>query len=432
MTREQRSSADDVVVVGAGLAGLACALDLCGAGRRVTLLEASDGVGGRMRTDRRDGFLLDRGFQVFTTSYPQVRRRLALRGLRLRPFTAGLVAHTSAGPVRLVDPTRRTAPAPGGPRTGGAPGGVAPSAGALSGGVLTGRDLAALAALSAYDTVLPARVVKRRADRTTAAALSRAGVSRRAVDEVLRPFLAGVFLEDRLETSARFFHLVLRSMARGTPCLPADGVGAVPAMLAAGLPQGVVRLETPVAALTDGGVLLTDGSERPAGRVVVATDAPTAARLLPGLRIPGGRTVTTYYHAADVPPLREPILMVDATLTVLGTCVLTEVSPTYAPPGTALVSTSVLGGAPPGGEPAVRRRLAELYGTDTGPWRQVAVYTVEGALPAMTPPWPLSRTTRFAPGRYVAGDHRATGSVQGALASGTRAAREVLADLARG
>ncbi|MFF8382331.1 NAD(P)/FAD-dependent oxidoreductase [Streptomyces kanasensis] len=441
MTSDQRSPAADVVVVGAGLAGLACALDLCRAGRRVTLLEASDGVGGRMRTDRRDGFLLDRGFQVFTTSYPQVRRRLALRGLRLRPFTAGLVAHTSAGPVRLVDPTRRAAPATG-PRTGGAPGGDVPSggvpgagalsAGVLSGGVLTGRDLVALAAICAYDTVLPARVVKRRADRTTAAALCRAGVSRRAVDEVLRPFLTGVFLEDRLETSARFFHLVLRSMARGTPCLPADGIGAVPAMLAAGLPEGVLRLEAPVAALTDGGVLLADGSERPAGRVVVATDAPTAARLLPGLRIPDGRTVTTYYHAADVPPLREPILMVDATLTVLGTCVLTEVSPTYAPPGTALVSTSVLGGAPPGGEPAVRRRLAEMYGTDTGSWRQVAVYTVEGALPVMTPPWPLSRTTRFAPGRYVAGDHRATGSVQGALASGTRAAREVLADLARG
>ncbi|WP_228973043.1 FAD-dependent oxidoreductase [Streptomyces sp. DH12] len=268
MTRDQREGAADAVVVGAGLAGLACALDLCRSGRRVTLLEASDGVG--------------------------------------------------------------------------------------------------------------------------------------------------------------------RSMARGTLCLSADGIGAVPAMLAAGLPEGALRLETPVAAVTDEWVLLADGTERPAGRVVVATDAATAARLLPGLRIPGSRTVTTYHHAADAPPLREPTLVVDATLAVLNTCVLTEVSPTYAPPGTALVSTSEAGGGPPGGESAVRRRLAELYATDTVAWREVAAYTVDGALPAMTPPWPLSRTTRFAPGRYVAGDHRATGSAQGALASGARAAREVLADLAGG
>ncbi len=105
---EHRRGTPDVVVVGAGLSGLACALDLCRAGRRVALLEASDGVGGRMRTDRRDGFLLDRGFQVFNTSYPQVKRRLDLRSLRLRPFTAGVVAHTSRGPVRLVDPTRES------------------------------------------------------------------------------------------------------------------------------------------------------------------------------------------------------------------------------------------------------------------------------------------------------------------------------------
>lgn len=107
MTNRQHPSPPDAVVVGAGLAGLACALDLSGAGLRVELLEASDGVGGRMRTDRRDGFLLDRGFQVFNTSYPQVKRRLDLRALRLRPFTPGLVARTSSGRVRLTDPTRR-------------------------------------------------------------------------------------------------------------------------------------------------------------------------------------------------------------------------------------------------------------------------------------------------------------------------------------
>ncbi|MFD7701734.1 NAD(P)/FAD-dependent oxidoreductase [Streptomyces caelestis] len=412
MTDEHRG-APDAVVVGAGLAGLACALDLCRAGLRVALLEASDGVGGRMRTDRQDGFLLDRGFQVFNTSYPQVKRRLDLRSLRLRPFTPGIIAHTPTGPLRLADPTR----SPGAARR------------LLPGRILTARDLAALAALTARDAMLPAGLLKRRADRSTSEALSRAFLSDAVIAHVLRPFLSGVFLEDRLETSARFFHLVWRSMVRGSLCLPAAGIGAVPARLADGLPDGVLRLATPVAGITDEGVLLGDGTEVPAPTVVVATDATTAGRLLPGLPVPDGRTVTTYYHAAAGTPLAEPTLMVDGTGAVLNTCVLSEVAPAYAPPGTALVSTSVLGTDRPGAADGVRRRLADLYGADTSGWSQVAVRTVEGALPAMPPPWPLSRTTRFGPGRYVCGDHRATGSVQGALASGTRAAQEVLADL---
>ncbi|MFG3101931.1 NAD(P)/FAD-dependent oxidoreductase [Streptomyces sp. NPDC048182] len=402
-----------VVVIGAGLAGLACATDLALAGLPVELHEASDGPGGRMRTDRRDGFLLDRGFQVFNTAYPQVRRRLPLRELLLRPFTPGVLAHTPAGPVRLTDPTRRPSEA----------------AALLPGRNLGPRDLAALAALTARDALAPAALLRRGRDRTTAEALRRAGLSERAVDDLLRPFLAGVFLEPDLETSARFFHLVWRSMARGTLCLPADGIGSVPRLLAERLPQGVLHLDSPVRAVTDAGVVLADGTERPADAVVVATDAHTAAGLLPGLEAPEGRTVTTYYHATGTTPLPEPILLVDSTLTVLNTCVLTEVSPAYAPPGTALVSTSVLGGDAPGREAAVRSRAGELYGADTSGWRPVATYTIENALPAMRPPWPLSRGTRHAPGRHVCGDHRATGSVQGALASGARAAREVLADL---
>lgn len=403
----------DVLVVGGGLAGLACAFDLSRANLHVTVHEASDEVGGRMRTDRRDGFLLDRGFQVFNTAYPQVRRRLPLRRLGLRPFTPGVLAHTPSGVVRLTDPTRR-------PREAGR---------LLPGRALGARDLAALTGLTARDVVAPAALLKRGRDRPTAEALARSGLSREAVDHLLRPFLAGVFLEPELETSARFFHLVWRSTARGTLCLPARGIGSVPRLLAARLPEGTVRLESPVRSLTDRGAVLQDGTELRAGAVVVATDAATAARLLPGLDVPPGRTVTTYYHATDRSPLSEPILVVDSTLAVLNTCVLTEVSPTYAPPGTSLVSTSVLGADAPGREDGVRRRLAQLYETDTADWRSVATYTVEGALPVMRPPWPLSRTTRWSEGCYVCGDHRATGSVQGALASGSRAAREVLADL---
>ncbi|MCX5403128.1 FAD-dependent oxidoreductase [Streptomyces sp. NBC_00335] len=415
MRREQGSSRD-VIVIGAGAAGLACTADLLAGGLRVSLVEASDAVGGRMRTDRSSGFVTDRGFQVLNTAYPQVKRRLALRPLRLRPFTPGVLVHTGGGNLlRFTDPTRR-------PRE---------SRDLLPGRLATARDLAALGLLTAQDALLPPRLLRARPDRTTLTALAEAGLSADLVETFFRPFLSGVFLEDGLETSSRFFHLVWRSMVRGTLCLPADGIGAVPAQLADRLPPGVLSTETPIARLTGDGVALADGSERRARAVVVATNAAAAVRLLPGLSVPGGRTVTTLYHAADRSPLREPTLVIDTKRRFLNTCVLSEVHPGYAPDGRALVATSVLGAPDPTEEAVVRAALAEAYGADTDTWQLVNRQTVRDALPAMPPPLALIRTTRFGPHRYVCGDHRATGSLQGALASGSKAAREVLADFDR-
>lgn len=176
MMREQGNSRD-VIVVGAGAAGLACAADLLAGGLRVGLLEASDAVGGRMRTDRSSGFVTDRGFQVLNTAYPQVKRRLALRPLRLRPFTPGVLVHTGGGRLlRFTDPTRR-------PRE---------SRDLLPGRLATARDLAALGILTAQDTLLPPRLLRARPDRTTLTALAEAGISDGLVETFFRPFLSGV------------------------------------------------------------------------------------------------------------------------------------------------------------------------------------------------------------------------------------------------
>jgi protoporphyrinogen oxidase len=401
-----------VVIVGAGLAGLACAQDLVAAGIPVQVLEGSDAVGGRMRTDRRGGFLLDRGFQVFNTAYPQVKRRIDLKALQLKAFTPGVLLQAGDRRLRFTDPTRK-------------PTGM--------GDLLRGRlggpaDVLALARLSAAAMFLPVGLIKHQPDRTTLAALGEEGVSPELCELFFRPFLSGVFLEDELETSARFFGLVWRTMLRGTLCLPRRGIQAVPEQLAATLPTGTIRLETPVARLTEDGVGLPGGGEIAARAVVVATGPAEAGALLgSAIDVPATRTVTTFYHAAPRSPLGEPTLLVDTERKILNTTVLSEVTPGYATDGRALVSSSVLGDAS-GGEPDVRARLAELYGTDTAGWEHLASYPVYGALPAMPAPHPLSRTTRVSPGRYVCGDHRATGSVQGAMASGTRAARELLAD----
>jgi len=268
--------------------------------------------------------------------------------------------------------------------------------------------------------------LKRRADRPTLDELRRAGVSPAVVDKVLRPFLAGVFLEDRLDTSGRFFHLLWRSFVRGGAALPARGMRALPDQLAVGLD---VNYEVRVDRITDDGVITVDGRQVRASTVLVATDADSAAGLC-GTRAPTWHAATTFYHATRSLRRVPPLLLLDPDSGVPATTgPVSAVAPEYAPPGATLVATLVLGvpDDPVTAERLVRGRLDRLYGTTE--WDHLRTYPIARALPTMSAPHPLHRPVRLGHGRYVCGDHRATSSIQGALASGRRAARAILTDL---
>ncbi|MCW2620868.1 MAG: amine oxidase, flavin-containing [Frankiales bacterium] len=388
-------------MVGAGLAGLACARRLHHAGVAVRVLEAGDAVGGRVRTDVVDGMLLDRGFQVHNTGYPEAGRVLDHDALALRTFRAGALVRIGAGLHRVADPRRVPAWAIG-------------TARAPIGSV---RDKAAITRLAAVDGFGAVGRLKARDETTTHARLRAAGVSDTAIDRFFRPFLSGVFLEDRLDTSSRFFDLVWRSFVRGASCLPAAGMGAIPAQLAAGLD---VQLGTAVTRLPS------------ARALVVATGAVAAGELLPGLPVPAFRSVTTLYHLAPEAPTTEPAIVLDGESggPVANTVVLTNVAPSYAP-GRHLVSSSVVSGSAQ--EADVRAHLQRIYDVDTGAWEHVRTYDIREALPSMAPPLgDLRKDVRVRDGVYVCGDHRDTASIQGALVSGRRAATAVLEDLGLG
>lgn len=395
----------DVLVVGAGLAGLACARALLAAGRSVTVLEAADRVGGRVATDTVDGLRLDRGFQVFNTGYPEAQRVLDLGRLDLQTFDPGALIHRGGRLHRLGDPRRR-------------PTWALSSATAPIGSV---KDKAALAALAARAVLTPVDRLLRAPEHSSYDALRARGLSDTVIDRFVRPFLSGVFLETELATSSRFLDLVLRSFGRGTQCVPARGMAAIPEQLAEGVD---VRLNHPVTGVAPGRV---DGQA--ARAVVVATAAPAAARLLPGLAVPAMNGVTTHYFLAPEAPVREAAIVLDADRSgpVANTVVLTNAAPSYAP-GRVLVSASVVVGD--AGEPAVRTHLARLYGVDTSGWEHVRAYDVRDGVPDMRPPLgTLRKPVRLEDGFYVCGDHRDTGSIQGALVSGRRAAAAVMKEL---
>jgi glycine/D-amino acid oxidase-like deaminating enzyme len=394
----------DAVVVGAGLAGLRAARVLAGHGLDVAVLEAGDRPGGRVASDVVDGHVLDRGFQVLNTSYPALRASVDLDALDLLEFVPGAAVRGPDGRLHTVgNPLRRPALA----------------GQTLADGLLPARDKAALAAFTARLLLAPPARTKARIDRTAARDLAAAGLGGAVLDRFLRPFLSGVLGESELATSAAYVRLVWRAFALGTLAVPARGMGALPAALAAGLPlrTGVrVRRVEPCA----GGVRVDAGDVTVSARaVVVATDPRSAADLLPGLPVPAMRTLTTYHHAATPPPGDTPLLHLDGTGG--------PIANTVAMPGRSVVASTVVG--PALDEAVVRRELSRIHGVPTGNWELLRVDEITDALPAFPPGRALRSSVALGGGLFVAGDHRDTPSQQGALVSGRRAAQAVLAHL---
>ncbi|MCF2532843.1 NAD(P)/FAD-dependent oxidoreductase [Yinghuangia soli] len=405
----------DVIVVGAGLAGLSAARRLVDAGVDVTVLEAGDRPGGRIRTDVIDGFRIDNGLQQLATACPQVAARLDLGRLDLRAFAPGVRLAGEAGPsagwrpggVRRLGDVRRMRDAIGALRTPG-----------------TTERARAAAALGRASAVPVHRILS-----TPDTAVKEAGWP-----PSLRPLLVALLHDPELATSRRFAELMLRAYVRGRAALPAAGMAAVPAQLAAGLPPGTVRCGVRATAIATDRVTTDVDGELPARAVIVATDPTTAVGLLPGLRQPEFHAVTTLWHVAPAAPPGEPALIVDiddpGPLT--HTAVLSEVAPTYSPDRRALVCSTVLGhhGSDPGKlELQVRERLAAIHGASVRDWEHLATRHLPQALPVVEPGHNFRRPVRVLAGLYVCGDHRDSSSVQGALASGRRAARSALADL---
>lgn len=411
------SSSLPIVVIGAGLAGLAAAVHLQRHGAEVVVVEASDGVGGRARTDVVEGFRLDRGFQLLNTAYPEAARVLDLERLQLRQFVPGAAIFVQGRLWRVANPLRR-------------PGLIGTTFQAPVAGF---AQKARLAAFSSWAALAPARVLKSRPDVTTADVLSAAGLAGPMEERFLRPFLSGVLLDEDLATSGRFFLMLWRSFGRGRLCVPAAGMGAIAAQLRDVLPAGAVELGRRAESVRTGSVNFSSGEDMPARAVVVACDPREAARLTGVPAEVRMRAVTTFYHVAPRSPLEAPIIVLDGEeRLVVNSVVLTEAAPSYSPGPGALVSTSVLGThGDTGTETAVRRRLATLYGTPTDDWRHLATYAVADALPVMAPGQAFRQPVRAGAGLYVCGDHRDTPSIQGALVSGRRAAEAVLADLGR-
>jgi Flavin containing amine oxidoreductase len=346
---------------------------------------------------------------VLNTGYPRAAD-LDLDALRLGWFERGAVVRVGGRAHRVVDPRQR-------------PTDVIGTATAPFGSL---RDKAALAAFSLRAAVAPVRRLLAAPERTAEASLRATGVGDTALERFFRPFLAGVLLEDELATSSRYLDLLWRSFVRGSIGLPADGMQAVGEQLAGRLGEGRLHLHQAVRAVAPGSVL-TDAGRWTADAVVVATDPGTAARLLPAVEASAPRQVTTHFHVLPASPWDAPLIVLGQPRgRLVNSVVLSDAQPRYSPDGRALVASSTLA---PTGEDEVRAEIAEAHGVAPSELDHLTTVTVPGAQPAAVPPLELRRPVDLGDGVYVCGDHRDTPSIQGAMASGARAARAVLRGL---
>lgn len=411
----------DVVIIGAGLAGLAAARRIARAGLSPLVLEAAAAVGGRVATEERDGFLLDRGFQVFLDSYPEARAVLDLPALQLARFEAGALVRHAAGVGRVADPWR------------------SPVAGARSlvSGVFTPADAWRMLRLRADALRASRRNAVAGLDDTTANALRVRGFSDRAVDGFFRPFFGGVFLDAELDAPTSWFEFLFGMFATGYATLPRDGMRAIPQQLAAALPAGAVRTSARVRSVSEGRVELASGEQLTARAVVLATDAQQASALVTGRRAPSWSGCATLYFAAAASPLDSPLLMLNGVRgsgPVNHLCVPSDVQPSYAPTGQALISATIVN--PSGADDAAldraaRAQLGEWFGADVlRSWRTLGVVRVPQSLPRSIPrPETRDAAVRLAPRLVACGDYLETPSINGALRSGRRAADAVLKEL---
>lgn len=400
----------DTIIVGAGLAGLSAAVRLAAAGQSVVILEASDGVGGRVRTDIVDGFRLDRGFQVLLTSYPEVQRLLDLDALDLRAFTPGAVIWIGRQGYRIGDPFRDRS--------------------AL---IETARS----PALSTADKL---RVVQLRhklrrgnahrlllgPEQTTAERLASLGFTPQAVTRLLGPLFAGLQLDPELKTSSRMFDIMFRSLSEGSAALPNLGMGQIPAQIAASLPESALRLQARAITVDAGRVELEDGSIR-GENVVVATDGPTASTLL-SMPDPGSLSVGCLWFEAEIPPLTSRSIVLDGMNRgpVRNLAVMTNVAPGYAPGGSHLIAAACPGDISSGLVSAATAQLRAWFGSQADDWKLLRTDRITHGLPTQSPPLRPRQNVRVRDGLWVCGDHRDTGSIQGAMFSGRRAAEAIL------
>ncbi len=408
----------DVIIIGAGLSGLAAAIHLQNEGRKVFIIEASDRPGGRIKTDLHQGFRLDRGFQVLLTAYPEAQKILDYEALNLQKMLPGAHVLFDGGSFEVSDPFRR------------------PSAlfstlfapvGSLKDKLLTFMLKKNLQKLSIDE-------IFNQPERTSIEKIKEYGFSSKMINRFYAPFMSGIYLENKLQTSSRIFDFVMKMFSEGDAAIPALGMEEIPKQMASKLPEDCFLFNQKVADIIDNKVYTEDGKSYEASQILIATNANELSQRFFPKQNNEKQQVTNVYFEAPEAPIKKAIVVLNASENrkwVTNLTVISNVSADYAPAGKVLISVSCNGSLDLEDEKIAENMKNELlswFGETVLNWKMLKTYKIQYALPNQDSVSNVLNTSdiQVKESLFICGDHLLNGSINAALKTGRIAAETMM------
>jgi phytoene dehydrogenase-like protein len=409
------------IIIGGGLAGLSAARQLHAQGIDFKLFEATERIGGRVKTEVVNGFRLDRGFQVLLTEYPEAKRWLDYKKLALKSFTPGALLLLPGGKKSHIgDPLRDFSS-------------LLPTLFSSTGNLM---DKLRILKLKTRLAKLTIEEIFQQKEKTTLEALSGDyGFSNQMIEQFFTPFFAGIFLEKKLTTSRRMFDFVFKMFGEADTAIPNLGMEEIPKLLAQPLPENLITTNARVLKIENQTVYLEDGSAFSAPNIIVATEATSFVKELE--RVKTRYQSTTHLHfIAEIPPLKKPIIALNTNKERLANniCTISQVASGYAPVNKSLVSISVVGKSDFSKKEivkAIRSELKTWFGKAVEDWEHLDTKVIEYALPNQSNVHhEISKQDfKIRKGLYLCGDFQLNGSINAAMKSGREVAELVTKDL---